>query len=255
MTKLTKRTYYTLKNKHISNSKISNYLKCKKYFFDKHVIGTVKEKKISDALIIGSAVDLWITGSESQFRKKYYVVPRRDTQAKDYEFQLTETMNTQIEGMARAVKQTTAFKEIKGYNKQKILQVDMPIGLFDGICAIPDWYKITGNKCIIIDLKTCENAGQNKYYYKCLEYGYYRQMAMIEKILRILHPELEEFEYRHLVVEKDNYEIYNCYAYTLNPDIVKAEGLLIDGILADIKIKKAQDYRKQDADWENSIEI
>ena len=90
MTKLTKRTYFTAKNKYISNSKIGDWLKDKRFFYEKHVLGTV-EKKDSAAFRIGSAVDTFVTVGEKQFHEKYIPVARRSKEQPNGIIELLKT--------------------------------------------------------------------------------------------------------------------------------------------------------------------
>lgn len=250
--KLTLENYFTQNNRYLSNSKVGDWLRDKNYFYRKNITREIT-REITDPLIIGSAVDYWIMNGEDKFRERYLVVSRRSKKQPDYEYQLNQTMFTNIEKMAKNISSQTAFKHLEGYKCQEILQVEGVLGEhFDGLCGIPDWYKVDGDQAFIVDLKTAENANPQKYYYKCEEYGYFRQAAfyafLLEENFKI---KKENITYRHLVVEKDKLGINNVYAFILPERKVfdAYEDLL--NVITDISTEK--DFAPHDADWVNAI--
>ena len=251
MTKLTKRNYFTIKNQYISKSKISDWLKDENFFYRKHVLGEV-ERKVTDPIIKGSAVDTWLTNGEKKFREQYIQVTRRSTSDPNYEYQLNKSMYEEVERMCRKVELQTAYKQLRGFKKQTILQYDMDLGMFPGICGIPDWFKIKDDKCIIVDLKTTENAEPYKYTFKCEQYGYHKQMAMYTMLITKLFG-IRKFEYRHLAVEKDLDNINNVYCYLLDEDKVAEEYMNILEILRNIK--KETKFLPRDANWEEMLVV
>jgi len=252
MTKLTQRNYFTTKNQYLSNSKLKDYAKDKHYFYQKHVLGNIEQKK-TDALFIGSAVDCWLTSGEKKFREKYYIVSRRTTNSPDYEFQLNQTMYDSVEKMCRKIESQTAYTQLRGFKAQQILQVDRKIGIFEGLCGIPDWFKVKDDHCIIVDLKTAENALQTKYHYKCLEYGYYQQQAMYRILVQANYPEVKIFEHRHLVVEKDPDGINNVFVYKLSEARVLEEVDEIEKLLLEIAEEKK--FLPRNVSWDDVITI
>ena len=258
--KLTQTNYYTNTNRYLSNSKISDYLKSKKFFYKKHVIGS-EESKETPALIIGKAVDLWLTKGRSFFEYGYIRVARKSSKIDPKLIQLTEREYDEVVGICEAVEKTSAYKKLKGYKKQQILQYDFKddIGkennnLFQGLCGIPDFNKIDkeGN-CIIVDLKTSRTIDKKKYYYHCLEFDYFRQQAMYQKLLRELHPEIKTIESRHLVVEKDPDGIFKVKTFKLKQSEIDNEyDKLIDSIL---DIRRESKWEDEDATWDNMEEL
>ncbi len=279
--KLTNKNYFTAKNNHISNSDISNWKKCKNYFYKKKVTREIVQP-ITDALVIGSAVDEWLTVNMGSYGSKYQMVKRRTNKDdENYRYQLTGKMVDEIEGMCTAVEATEAYKElmfegiidcpateydkatnsykevierkiIKRHKSQQILQYDFPIGEhFLGICNIPDWYiidKKTG-VCTITDLKTAKafNGSKTKWHWKCVEFGYYRQQAMAQKILKLLHPEITSFQSRHLIVEKDPDGIHNVYAWIISQDRIDDAMIELNETLEDIH--NEINFNKLPASW------
>lgn len=252
MPKLTQKTYFQ-DTKYISNSKITDWLKDKKFFYDKHVARTI-EQEYTIPLITGHAVDMWITQGEMAFRKAYRVVTTRKKAEGDYRWQLNETMYNEIVAIVASLKRQDAFKELKGCCTQEILQMDMKLGKFKGIKGIPDWYKVDGDRCTIIDLKTSNTADTVKYFYHCLDYAYFRQFAMYTILLENKYPQIKSFEYRHLVVEKDPDNIYNVYPFRLANERVEMEkNNILEFILP--AIAKEKDFAPRNCTWSDSIEI
>lgn len=254
MTNLTLANYHSPENHFISNSKIGDFLKDKQYFSKKHRTFEI-ETKLTDALIIGSAVDTWITQGEEVFNKLYLTISRRKSVDADYRFQLNPTMRDKIEKMCRALERQTALKEIRdaGYQAQHILTKEMPIGEFQGLCVMMDWFKVEGNKATILDLKTSETINPRKYHWHCLDYNYYRQMAMSDIVVRANFPEVTTINYGHLVLGKDADEIYTCQTFWLDKDRVAEERLKINEVIEQIKNEK--DWLPNNTSWEDAIEI
>jgi hypothetical protein len=252
--KLTKDNYFTPENKYLSNSKISDWLTCKNFFYRKHITHELHTDRTT-AMVKGSAVDDLLT--QDVIKSKYWVGDGRTKEAKDMRdagFEvISETTYNEIMGMACAVEDTTAFKELKDFTTQDILQVEDPLGPhFIGLCGIPDFYKVSGKKCTIVDLKTAANVDTVKYHYHCLDFGYYRQMAMYAFLLSSKYPEIEEFEFKHIVVEKKK-DIWPVKTFTLNRERIETEEINLANILNDIA--NETEFKKQDASWENAEEI
>lgn len=239
--KLTQKNYYTNKNRYLSNSKISDWLKSKEYFYKRHITGEIVKKE-TKALFVGKACDLWLTKSRKAFEKKYIQVKRKSKNPPTGIIELSESVYKEIVGICESVEKTTAHKEFKKGRKQVILQMDMKIGLFDGLCGIPDSLHIdkkTG-KAIIDDLKTAKNVDKKKYYYHALEYGYFRQQAMYQILLENTLG-ITDVISRHLVVEKDSDGIYKVKTYILDQEKINEEKKklwkIIDNIAKEKKFK------------------
>lgn len=233
--KLTKRNYFTIRNKYITNSKITDWLKDKNYFYRKHVLGEIPQK-VTDSMVIGKAVDTWLTEGEKKFRDNFIAVTRRNlSNPPDDYTELPMNQYAMVEKICRRVEQIQAFKELKGFKKQKILQYDMDLGIFEGIAGIPDWYKIVDNELgIIVDLKTAPSIIPIRYYRHCYDYGYFRQQAMYQMLLEYT-ANIKKFESYHIVVEKDPDEIFDVAIFKLNQNIIEDKKKEINQILADIK--------------------
>jgi hypothetical protein len=252
--KLTPKNYYTNKNRYISNSKISDWLKDKNYFYRKHMLGTVDQEP-TDALIIGKAVDIWLTGSRKKFEGEFIGVKRRGGDIPKGTTELTLTQYDEVVALCEAVEATTVYKEIrsdKGFKSQVIMQLDYKAGLFNGYCGIPDFIKVDGDTCTIIDLKTTRDISPEKYYRHCLEYGYFRQQAMYQMLAQHNFG-CTKFESYHLVVEKDADGIHHITYYLLKQSEVDINGKILTQCLEDIA--KEKEFNKPDVAMKDALEL
>ena len=246
---LKKSNYFSPNNGWLTNSKINDWLKDKQFFYQKHILGTISPKRTDD-MLIGLAVDEWLTKSEKSFDKKYSLVKRRN---KDNENELNETQFDKISKICMKVEKQSAYKAIKKAKKQKILTMPLNLGKhFKGIAGIPDFLIVNGQQASIIDLKTAQRAASPQmYHWHCEEYGYYRQMAMYGLLVMYNYPEVEQVSYQHLVVEKDTDGIYSVYTYILADDRVRQEmNNLIDNTLP--AIAREKDFKSNIASWEDA---
>lgn len=261
--KLTLENYFTPENKYLSNSKISDWLRCKNYFYKKHVTHEIVEGK-TDAMLVGSATDNILTDIHNVSDGKYVVRQfngtTKDGKAETELFKelgkviLTQAKYDEIMGMSIAVSETSAYKELKNHKAQEILQIDMPIGKhFIGLCGVPDWYIINSDGvCIITDLKTAKTIDEKRYFYHCKEFGYFKQQADYQMILASLHPEIKTFLSRHLVVHKDK-NVWTVKAFILSQSEIEKEKAELLKIINDIS--NEVEFKKTDATWENAITI
>jgi uncharacterized protein YfkK (UPF0435 family) len=252
---LTKNNYFSIENKYISNSRINDWLKDKNYFYKKHITGEIENKKTTP-MLIGSAVDTWLTGCRKDFENQYIVVSRRNLKNPPIRItELTQTQYNEIVSICESVERQDAYKEMKDHQTQQILTMPMDLGKFEGLCGIPDWFSIKGDKAVITDLKTAEQAKSAiKYHYHCLDYGYYRQMAVYDLLIRHNYPEVKEIEHRHLVVEKDSDDVNKVYTFILSAERVNMEKEnILTNILPDIK--KETEFAPSNIKWEDAVVI
>ena len=253
---MNKANYFSAKNKYLSSSRLKDWLKGKEYFKKLHITHEIK-REVTDALIIGSACDCWLTRSERTFRKKYEVVSRRATDNPNYELQLNDTMLKKVEAICRSVVKTQAYKDIRKqkYKSQKILLKPIKgLGRWKGLCGIPDWFRIDEDgRCVIIDLKTTQDASPKKYFFFCSEYNYFLQAAMYRILLKHKYPEIKSFLNLHLVVEKDTDGINDVYTYELANQLVEENIALINDLIC--AIVSERDYLPKPATWEDRLVI
>jgi hypothetical protein len=252
---LTKDDYFSIRNKHISNSRIGDFLKDKNFFKKKHLTGEIENKKTTP-MLIGSACDRWLTAGKDAFLKEYIAVSRRNLKSPPVGItELTQVQYDEVVSICESVERQDAFKELADHQKQQILTMPMELGLFEGLCGIPDWFKVEGSKTTITDLKTAEQAKiAVKYHYHCLDYNYYRQMAVYDLLIRHNFPEVKEVKHRHLTVEKDPDGIYKVYTFKLNLERIEMEKEnILDNILPAIKAET--EFAPSNVKWSDEVEI
>lgn len=257
---LTKDNYYTLENQYISNSKVSDFIKGKDYFYKKDVTGEIP-RVTTKSMVTGSAVDELLTDINNIKQGRYAIREfngttkdgREETKrlTEEGKIILTQAAYDEIMGLSLAVSETSAYKELQTHNSQQILKVDISLGQFPGICGIPDWFKIDEKNriCIITDLKTAQTVNYNRYFYHCKEFGYFRQQAFYQMLLTILYPDIETFISRHLVVGKEK-NIYPVKTFILDQKEIEREKLRLGQILSDIS--ETTDWNREDVTWEDA---
>lgn len=254
--RLTKANYHSLENRYLTNSRVNDFLKDKNFFYRKHISGEIKQVK-TDALIIGSAVDTWLTQGRAAFEKNYVAVSRRNLSAPPEDYtELTIAQYQDIIDICTAVTRQQAYKDLKDFKRQTILSMSMELGSnFCGLAGIPDFYNVIGEKALIVDLKTAEQAKNSaKYDYHCVEYGYYRQLAFYDILLRHRHPEVKEVVHAHLVVEKDVDKIFNVYTFVLSARRIEREKrYLLEMVIPEIA--KEVDFLPRNTTWNDAAEI
>ena len=253
---LTHQNYHTLENRYLTNSRIGDWLKCKRFFFERHISGQRPGMVITDALKIGKAVDIFISQGEEEFRKQFIAVSRRNIKNPPINvIELTEKQYEDVIGMSQVILNQPAYKDLADYDKQRIITLDMPIGEhFCGLAGIPDFMRIEGDTCYLVDEKTAWDTDDRKYYYKCRDFGYFRQFAVMTIILRQTNPEIKNFIYRHLVIEKDKDSIFQPAVFTLANEQIEAEIDVINKhIIPDIS--KEKDFKPKEVNWKDAILI
>ena len=251
--KLNQGNYFTDENKYLSNSKVSDWLKDKHYFYKKHITGEINSP-VTDAMVLGSAVDTWLTESKEAFEAQYIQVTRRSKKGDTpWRYQLTKTMYDSVENMCTNAETSPAVLQLqKEYKAQEIMQCDIELTHFKGLCGIPDWYRVDGDTADIVDLKTAQSIDVHKYHYKCLDLGYYRQQAFYQIMLEKKYG-CTNFMSRHLVIEKDPDNINHVQTFILNQEKIEAEKDFLFQIFE--SIKKEVDFAPHRATWDEAIEI
>ena len=255
--RLTKTNYFTNKNQYLSSSKIKDFVKDPYYFFLRHVTGEI-EFQPTPSMKIGSAVDLYLTGSRAEFNRIYAEKVYKKDNPDAYQFQqdnihpdniLAPKEFERIQEITARVKKLSVFREIKHeFKAQRILKHDQKIGLFDGLAGIPDWYKVDGKTGIIVDLKTTQSANKHKFYYACRDYEYYLQQAVYQMLLHYTHPEIENYKSYILAVETSR--PYITGFFKLDQDEINKQKVMLVNILEEIGGYKKKDFKPNDITWE-----
>jgi hypothetical protein len=255
MTQLTKDNYFSVDNHYISNSRIGDFLKDKYYFYQKHITGEIENKKTTP-MLIGSACDRWLTAGKDTFLKEYIAVSRRNLKSPPVGIiELTPAQYEEVVAICESVERQDAFKELSDHTKQAILTMPMDLGKFCGLCGQIDFFKVEGSKATITDLKTAEQAKSSvKYHYHCLDYRYYSQAAVYQLLIKHNYPEVKDITFRHLVVEKNNDQVYNVYTFILDEERIAMEE---ENILSNIlpEIAKEKDFLPNNIKWSDARTI
>lgn len=233
--KLTFKNYYTDKNTYLSNSKLKDFIKDKEYFYKKHIEHSI-EKQVTPSMQIGSAVDCYLTKSEKDFHKKYTcaVLKKDDPELFEENKNTTKTvlpkaMYEKVMNMVANATRVTAFNRISKMKKQVILQMDMPINMFSGICGVPDCIEINGNRAVCLDVKTSRDVEPRKYYRICLDNFYFMQLAVYGLLIKYNYPDVEHIDYYHFVI--GNNGLYPVKLYKINDvDVEDAKQFMLSKI-------------------------
>lgn len=208
--KLTKRNYFTPKNKYLTASKIKDYLVDPDYFRKLHITHELGKEETA-SMRLGKAVDVILTSGTSVFKRKYTrAVLKKDDPVLYAENQTTKkTVLTQVEYdkailMAEAVKMTPAWQITKKAKTQVILTMPSDkMGIWEGLAGMLDYLQIDGETATITDLKTTADAQDYKFQRTCLDYEYYLSMALYSLLVRENFKEVKTVQAKFLVVEND----------------------------------------------------
>ena len=260
--RLTKKNYYTTENKYLSNSKIKDFLKDPEYFYKRHVTGEIEFEQ-TPSMRIGSAVDLYLTGSPAQFSKAYQKKVLKKDEPELFELQKTADPNSllsesewdKVHDIVNRVKKLSVYKDIKkNFKAQKIFKTDIDLGLFDGICGIPDWYSIVEDKAIIVDLKTATSVAEGKFKWAAIDYGYYIQQAIYQMLVKDFAPHVKQYESYILAVENSGPH-YQVNLFKMDQEQINFTKMEVTGIIDMISTFKKKDFKPVDIDWDKAIEL
>lgn len=249
--KLTLKNYFTPENKYLTNSRISDYLKSPNYFYRRHILHEI-EKDVTDALVMGSAVDYLL--AQDGEKPKYVVVERRNLKNPPTDhIEVNQGQYDEIIGVANAVAENDVFKEIdKTFKKQVLLMVDEPVGEhFCGLAGLPDYIKVTDDEIIIVDLKTSRTTDPRKYYYHSQEFGYFRQQAHYQSLAETMYPGRTCRSY-HLVVDKIK-DIYNVVLFELDQHEIDMAKMDLRYIIQEISERKV--WSRPNLTWKDAIKL
>lgn len=224
------------------------------YFYQKHILGIIPRHQ-TPSMRIGSAIDSYLTGSRAQFKRLYKLSERRNLKSPPEGY--TELSGAEYEavmGMINAVKDTEVYKDIKkNYKSQRIFSIKQQFGIFRGLKGLPDWFRIIGNKAIIVDLKTTSDINKKKYQFQAHDMFYYFQQANYRKLIMTAYPQVEETEHWHLVV-KNNFP-YLPVLFQLDQDIILMEFDRLEKLLSEINSLTHDDFKPRNLTWKDANKI
>jgi len=231
---------YFADKEYISNSMIGDYLKSPAYYEAKHV-SKIIPKQSSPAMVLGLALDCMLTEGLNVFGMTYSKQclkrdnPELFEQNKTGAFEvLTEAAWNQIHTMAGLIEELPLYKEIKDKaDKQVILTGQFGTGY--KVKGKLDFLVVENDTAYIYDLKTSSVIKPIQYHYHCLDYGYYRQMAMYKNLV-IQNYKVKKVVCKHIVINKDPW--WNkCSVFTLNEDRIDKEMNTITDTIRNINAK------------------
>ena len=254
--KLTTENYFTPENKYLSNSKISAFLKDKYYFKQLHIEHIIEFKQ-TPSIKLGKMIDISLTEGITAFNKTYQVKVLKKDDPELFEYQkihaeelnfITSSEMDKVLAIVNSVARQDAYKALKNYDKQVILQTDKKMGIWEGYAGVLDFLFIEGNTAIIVDLKTTQSIDERKYSYSCEDYGYYRQMAMYSMLVYDNYPDIKLVKCRHLAVE--NNDLHKVALFKFDQLRTRQEMANINKYMNNIV--EEIDFLPQNLDWDQA---
>lgn len=257
---LTPDLYFTPKNTAISNSKVSDFLKSKEYFFKKHIEHSLP-KVHTVPMKVGSIVDSLLCGEIPQYQVKVLKKDDPNTFAEqkhmDPDMLVTETQWRTAQNAAQAVT-GEAFYQWYMQNKaefQVLLQAN-----YKGveICGMADVVTRLGDIAYIDDFKVVSQnkvTSEKTWYWNCMDYGYFRQLAVYRFMLMVMFPEIKSVVCRHVAIGKParEEEPFKIRLYQIHPVIIDlALKEFLNGVEA---IDKEKDWVDPPITWNDIITI
>lgn len=232
---LTTKNYFDSCRPHISNSQVSDFLKSRRYYYDKHIAKTI-ETKLTANMKVGRITDAIVTKQKHNLQVR--VLKRDDPERYERQKEMSEDCLVSEDQMAtgkalaKAVMREPFFAEYDFKEKTKT-QV-LLTGLVDEmlICGLVDLFTYKDGVFAIDDLKTATAfAAQDAkhWFHHCLEFGYLRQLAAYRMMLRETWPQIvdrgvtpameKNFKIicRHIVAYKAGDSLYKVKLFTFNP--------------------------------------
>jgi|ERR1035437_2741869 hypothetical protein len=257
--KLTAKNYHQENGRYLTSSKISAYRLDPYYYYQKHVLKTLDDEK-TDALILGSAVDTYVTKGKRAFNKLFKPVARR-TNAEGLKYtEMTTAAYQEAVAISERVMSTTAFKELQDFERQVVLTMEQPL---TPVSALPsslvvkplagmlDFLKVKGNIAGIVDLKTARTADERKYFYHALDYGYFIQAAVYIKLVKANYPEVTIVDFCHLVVSKENKNFYEVRTFRFHTDLIENYIHQVNTLIFEISTRT--DWAPKDASFKDAF--
>lgn len=226
--KLTRRNYFSKKNTAISNSKVSDFLKSKEYYYAKHIAHTIEEER-TPSMVLGSIVDEIL--STGRVPQKYSVRCLKKDNPKLYEKQklkpeyvVSQTQMDIAKTIAAKVRKQPFWRWYKKHGAQfQVVLQDTYCGNVP-VCGLADVITVDHNtKTIYVDdFKTTSISGHvtaYRWYYKCVEYGYLRQLAHYTAMAQKIEPDYKVVG-RHIVLSTSKFDCYPIYLFEFDEDLL-----------------------------------
>ena len=257
---LTEQNYYSPENDWISNSKVSDFLRSKRYFYEKHIEHSIADED-TPSMMLGRMVDLiFSAGSVAALEGAYKIKDARgEKQVEGGPVPVTlEKWNQAIEmGLTLITSNWYSFYHTPGLEVdfQKILTGYVQDGKKKiGVCGKTDMFAIDhANKVIYIDdLKTAAlGAIRNSttWFWHCHEFGYFRQLWHYKNMAAALYPEYKVIT-RHAVLSSGKDGVYKTKLFIIPEHLLREPG---KQFTATVKaIAKEKKFADPAIGWENA---
>jgi len=258
--------YFSKANKAISNSKVSDYLKSKEYFYFKHVKGTLIEEP-SPSMQLGSMIDLaFSSGSLDVLRENYAVKCLKKDDPARFELQkgipkenlVTEATWSKAIGMSEAILREPFFAWYAGKKSEtqtplfgKIVDGDLSVD----ICGLPDRVTEDGDTIYIDDLKTSAPGSMRSaksWFYHFQDFGYFRQLAVYSYLKKRLKPN-KKIVCRHIVVSSQLEGRYQVQLYVI-PESLLIPAFYEFGTIA-LDIARETEWKDEPITWSSAVTL
>lgn len=241
-TGLTKKNYYSPQNLAISNSKVRDFVTSKELFYGRHLDHSIPPDTTA-AMNLGKYVDSVVEcGSLKKFQKQYMVkVLKKDDEIgfakqkllleKDPDRVISEETYAKVVRMSDKILRSPFYKEYKKkkakfqvplWNKFETwaLSPDSSFKFAPGtlipeihVCGLLDTlvFDHATSTVYIDDLKTTKSASMKNpqsWYYKCVDFGYLRQLAFYRWMVMQAYPEFDNYVCRHVVISNEKTDLY-----------------------------------------------
>lgn len=255
--KLTAKNYHSDKNPYLSNSKISLFLKSKEAYAARYITKT-DEGDMSASLLIGRMVDIaFEKGKVSAIDREFVCMDLKTYRESGEErTRVTPDQMDKARRMANVLIYSDLYKDLKEKHTnvdkffQKVLVDEKRgfAGMLDLLIVNHDTKKI-----MIIDLKTCSPSGMRNaksYFYHCLEYSYFRQLAGYMLLVENEYPDYE-IDFAHITISSDEYPQVKLFNF--DKKLIERELKFIDMMIE--QIINCTDWIDHIPTWDEIITI
>jgi len=231
MIQLTNKNYFTTANTAISSSKVKDFLKSKEMYYHRYVEGNLPSDD-SPSIMMGRILDkiMWQMTMYHFYRTYKKSVRKKDNEEefnkqKDIDSRriLTPAMYDAIEGMAKKILKAPFLEFYRDRKHKAFKQIILTHeseyeGIKFDVAGMLDRFTIAGDTGYIDDLKSSSSAKiktPQAWYYHCLSYGYFIQLAVYKWLVQETYPELKNIVCRHIVIGTSRADLYPIRLYII----------------------------------------
>lgn len=265
--RLTHKNYFTAKNKHISNSKVNDFLLSKEYYYKKHIARTIKEE-LTPSMQVGKMVDLYVSsGKPSEIAKEFSIKVLKSENPELYEAQklmdqsyiVSKDIYDRAITMGKKIVESNLYRWWKEYDAQfQVLLTatysDVPVcGIADVITVRKDMQTI-----FIDDIKTAAASAMKSPYAwvrHCEEYGYLRQLAHYKAMVQFTpaYPNNYDIVCRHLVIGNQASEWHPIQVYEFSDELLQGWAENFRDIA--LAISKEKSWKDHIPSWGQALKL